>query len=85
MEIQCPHCGHSEPDPFELIEVNELHADFRCVRCGHSFAVFIKNCIRCDFEQPMTWRTDSVPDAVDLLPCRGCGHVASPLDDFDDF
>jgi hypothetical protein len=78
MEIRCPHCGHAEQDLFELIEVNELHDDFLCTRCRQPFAAFIKNCIRCDFEQPMTWGADAVPDAVDALPCAQCGHISTP-------
>jgi hypothetical protein len=85
MEIRCLHCGHAEQDPFELIEVNELHDDFLCTRCRQPFAVFVKNCIRCDFDQPMTWRADSVPDAVHALPCAQCGHVSTPTDEFDGF
>jgi transcription elongation factor Elf1 len=84
MEILCPHCGHAEADAFELIEVNALHDDFVCARCRQGFVARIRNCIRCDFEQALTWRLDSVPDAVAELPCGHCGHIELQLDARDD-
>lgn len=88
MEILCPHCGHADADAdadaFELIEVNALHDDFVCVRCRQAFVACIRNCIRCDFEQALTWRLDSVPDAAAELPCGQCGHNESQPDALDD-
>jgi len=37
MESLCAHCGHAEPDAFELIEVNALHDDFVCPSCTLAF------------------------------------------------
>jgi hypothetical protein len=84
MEILCPHCGCAEADDFELIDVNALHDDFRCANCSQAFVVFIQNCIRCDFEQALSWRADSVPENVAALPCGQCGHVALRPDALDD-
>jgi hypothetical protein len=83
MEIPCPHCGHVEPDVFELIEVDELHDDFVCGRCDKAFAVYIKNCIRCDFEQALAWHPHAAPEHVAALPCGQCGHVEVPPDALD--
>ena len=84
MTIACPHCGHAEPDDFELIEVNALHDDLVCLRCKQVFAAWIQNCIRCDFEQALTWRIDSVPNHVARLPCLRCGHIEVQPDALDD-
>jgi hypothetical protein len=84
MEILCPHCGHAEPDAFEMIEVNALHDDFVCAHCRQAFVACIRNCIRCDFEQALTWRVDSMPGAVAALPCGQCGHVELQPDALDD-
>jgi transcription elongation factor Elf1 len=84
MEILCPHCGHAELDAFELIEVNELHDDFVCANCEQVFAACIRNCIRCDFEQTLAWRVDSVPAPISALPCAQCGHIELQPDALDD-
>jgi len=84
MKILCPHCGHAEPDDFELIDVNERHDDFCCASCRQAFTVFIRNCSRCDFEQALTWRLDAVPEGLEALPCVQCGHVELAPDAFDD-
>lgn len=84
MESLCPHCGHAEPDAFELIEVNALHDDFVCPSCTQAFAALVKNCIRCDFEQALAWRVDAVPDHIAALPCGQCGHIEVQPDALDD-
>ncbi len=74
MEIVCPYCRHAEADAFELFEPNEFHDDFVCVACLQPFAAFITNCIRCDFEEAMTWPVDARPASLDL-PCANCGYL----------
>ena len=84
MEIVCPHCGHAEADAFELIAVNELHDDFACVGCRQAFGACIRNCVRCDFEQALSWPLESLPRDISALPCERCGHIEVQADAADD-
>jgi len=78
MNFVCPHCAqHVELDEFEMLEIDTLHDDFHCARCGETFAAYINDCMHCAAEQTFVWK--AVPTEAELaaVACDSCGHVNS--------
>jgi DNA-directed RNA polymerase subunit RPC12/RpoP len=77
MKIICPHCEHEEEDAFEVLELDTLHDDFRCARCGNAFAAYLNDCIRCGAEQAFEFKAAPSAAAISSLTCAACGYKNS--------
>ena len=49
LEIECPHCGHREPDDFEVTAPNVV-TQTQCQNCARCFHFALLECEACDDE-----------------------------------
>lgn len=73
LAIQCPHCGHTEFDDYELM-LPDCIEQMRCSRCGGVFHFAVLECRRCASESVFHWLHRPADEAVAHLTCHACGH-----------
>ena len=73
LSIQCPHCGQSEVDDYEVIDSDRIHA-IRCAECSASFHCAVMECLACGAECVFTWIEEPSSALTDHLTCPACGR-----------
>jgi DNA-directed RNA polymerase subunit RPC12/RpoP len=77
INIVCPHCGATEADDLEVLDLDELHA-IRCVACKRRIHLMIAECLKCGEESVLSWTAVPTPSEIKSAACVRCG---SPLTD----
>ena len=89
LSIDCPHCGNSEDDDYEVIPSNSVQL-MHCVECDADFHLALKECGACGSEALFTWKQQPAEIAVFGLVCPACQQryvhdevlaVQSPFDE----
>lgn len=72
ISIVCPGCGAVEPEDFEVLDLDEMHA-ITCDACKRRFHLMIAECEVCGSESALTWVDVPTPDQIKLATCYHCG------------
>lgn len=71
LDIECPHCGHCEPDEFEVTEPGKV-TQTQCPDCARSFHFALLECEICGDEYIVSCTEHSVAMARLLAVCSPC-------------
>jgi transcription elongation factor Elf1 len=71
LSVECPHCGHTELDDYEVIEIDIQH-DMHCIACGRDFQCTLRMCRACGAESLFSWTHRTSDTAVGSLICLAC-------------
>lgn len=77
VNIVCPHCGATEVDELEVLDLDEVHA-IRCDACKRRFFLLIAECEKCGEESVLSWPAVPTPSEIKFAACVRCGN---PLND----
>src|SRR5947208_2416444 len=72
-EIECPHCGRSEEDEYEVIPQGSLQS-MHCVGCHAEFHFAVMDCEACGAEHFLAWKRAPTADTFERLACSACGR-----------
>ena len=72
LRFECPRCGHSETDDFEVID-RGIAVNWRCESCRRLFSVLFTECENCGFEGVQTALTGAEQENTTDVLCRRCG------------
>jgi len=74
LSVECPHCGHSVTDDYEVIENDVQHA-MHCTACGRGFQCAVRMCPACGAESLFTWEHFPSDTTVGSLACLACSRL----------
>lgn len=82
LEIECPHCGHREPDDFEITAPNVV-TQTQCQNCERCFHFGLLECEACDGEFIVSCTARAAAIARLSPVCLMCEQEGAHHEDFD--
>jgi transcription elongation factor Elf1 len=73
LQLECPVCGQTEDDTFELIE-DGRPCEKHCAGCGAIFHFVVMECPDCAAESLFSWTSHPTEEALASLKCSVCGQ-----------
>ena len=73
LQLECPVCGQTEDDTFELIE-DGRPCEQHCAGCGSIFHFAVMECEVCAAETLFSWPSRPTSEARASLKCSVCGQ-----------
>lgn len=73
LRIDCPRCGRSEVDDYEVVEPGIARV-MCCDGCRGSFTFAVFECQRCEAESSFSWTQLPAAEQIRGLSCLACGE-----------
>ncbi len=71
LTVECPHCGQSEDDDFEVIDAARINS-MRCPACAKIFHFALIECEGCSAEYVFSWTARPEVFALKPSTCMSC-------------